>query len=91
MVIAIELWKYVLTLEADGRFRVRHQITPADAGYGTEVDIHLPADYFDTHSVKKFYEHVAPMQHCRPRKDLIDKNAEIAAIKAQLAKVGILH
>lgn len=90
MLIYIENWNYLLTREADNRFRVWHHITPADACYGTEVDVHLPADYFQNHSVKRFYEHISQQQNCRPRPQVFDKHQEIKDLTAQLRGAGWL-
>lgn len=88
MLICIEHWKYLMFRQADGQFRVWHHVTPADAGYGTEVEVHLPGDYFRNHSVKKFYEYIAGQQHCHPGS--CDKQAEIKTLKAQLTEAGWL-
>ena len=88
MLIYIENWDYLLTREADKRFRVWHHITPADACYGTEVDVYLPDDYFQTHSVKRFYEHIAQQQHCRPSSKCFDKHQEMKDLTAQLREAG---
>ena len=89
MLICIENWRYLLNREADNQLRVRHHVTPADAGYGTEVDVLLPADYFQNHSVKKFYEHIAQQQNCRPRAQVFDKRQEIKDLTAQLLAAGL--
>ena len=88
MLIYIENWDYLLTREPDKQFRIRHHITPADAGYETEIDIYLPADYFQNNSVKRFYEHMAEQQHCRPNPRSFDKREEIKNLTAQLRSAG---
>ncbi|MBQ8202621.1 MAG: hypothetical protein IJZ74_12725 [Clostridia bacterium] len=90
MIITIEGWDYLLCRMEDHCFRVWHHISPTDGCYGTEVDISLPADYFETHSVKALYELIAPMQHCRPSKQHYDKHAEIKKLKEQLSKAGLI-
>lgn len=89
MVIHIETWIYMLTREKGGRFRLWHHVTPADGGYGTEVDIYLPADYFQTHSVKTFYEFVTT-KHCRPDPKYVDKSAQLKELTKQLQAAGWL-
>ena len=84
MLITIENWDYLLTREPDNRFRVWHHVTPADACYGTEVDVYLSADYFQKHSVKKFHEHIAQQQNCRPHAQAFDKRQEIKSLTQQL-------
>ena len=87
--IRIENWSYRLTREEDGRLRRWHHVTPADDGYGAEVDLHLPADYFQTHSVKDFYRFVTT-KHCSPAPQYVDKAAEIKELKKQFREQGWL-
>ena len=89
MMIRIETWSYMLTREKDGQFRLWHHVSPADGGYGVEVDMHLPADYFQTHSVKKFYEFVTT-KHCSPDPRSVDKRAQIKELTKQLHAAGWL-
>lgn len=87
MFIMIELWDYLLIRETDGRFLLEHCVTPRDGSYGVEVHKYLPADYFQTHSVKEFYEMVCD-GHCNPRPDLYNKAEQMKIIKQQLKDAG---
>ena len=87
--IRIENWTYRLTREEDGRFRLWHHVNPADGGYGVELDMHLPADYFRTHSVQEFYKFVTT-KHCSPDPRYVDKSAEIKELRKQLRAQGWL-
>jgi len=88
MFIYIEVWDYLLTKEPDGRFLVWHHISPEDGGYGTEVEVYLSADYFQKHSVKKFYEFIACKQNCRPVGQSFDKQQQIKTITEKLRRAG---
>ena len=86
MLLMIEGWDYLVDREPDGRFLIWHHVSPADAGYGTEIRYHLPADYLKNHSVKEFYERLAAAQMCRPLSS--DKRSEIAALEKKLRAAG---
>lgn len=88
IMITIESWDYMVIRQPDDGFRVWHQVTPADGGYGTQVDILLPADYFRTHSAKQFYAYIAPMQNFRPRPACLDKQGEIRELTQRLRSMG---
>lgn len=88
MLISIDGWDYLMSREPDGRFYVWHHVTPADAGYGTEVKVYLPSDYFRSNTVEEFYDDIAGNQSCRPLSS--HKQQEIEKLKAQLAEEGWL-
>lgn len=85
--ITVQNWTYILRREKDDRFFLWHHVTPADGGYGVEVEKYLPANYFETHSVKKFYEYVSGLMP-KPRPEAVDKHAELKALKQQLCTAG---
>lgn len=84
--ILIDMWDYMMILQDDHQFHVWHHVTPADGGYGREVNLYLPADYFKKHTVKQFYETVAQMQTLHPKN--VDKRQEIKDLTAQLRDAG---
>ena len=88
MMILIGAFDYMLIRLGDGRFRVWHHVTPADGGYGREVDFLLPADYFRTHRVEEFYDHVASMQARMATEPSRAEN--LRALKRQLTDAGWL-
>lgn len=88
MMICVESWDYMLILQQDQRFRLWHHVTPADGGYGREVDLYLPGDYFKSHTVKQFYEMVAQQQTFHPKNE--DKRESIRILTEQLHSAGWL-
>lgn len=86
--ITIDAFDYMLIRQNDSRFRVWHHITPADGGYGREVDLQLPADYFHTHTAAQFYDHVAALQ--QPMRTPPSRAECLRALTAQLKEAGWL-
>jgi hypothetical protein len=72
---------------ADGSFRLWHHVTPADGGYGREVDIMLPADYFKKNSARDFYEQIAPLQMIPVSN--YSKEADIKALASALKAANL--
>ena len=83
----VENWSYSLSRESDSRFLLIHHVTPADGGYGVEVERYLPKDYFAAHSVKEFYKSVT-QGHCSPDPKWVDKQAELKRLKELLESKG---
>ena len=87
--IGVQNWRYQLDREPDGRFRLRHHVTPSDGGYGMEVDLLLEKDYFRTHSVNEFYDFVSG-QMAKPDPKYMDKKQELRDLKQKLQDQGWL-
>jgi hypothetical protein len=87
MMISIASWDYMLTRNPDGSFRLWHHVTPADGGYGREVDIMLPADYFKKNSARDFYEQIAPLQMIPVSN--YSKEADIKALASALKAANL--
>ena len=85
--IEIQRWDYRLIRESDGRFYLWRTVTPADGGYSADVRVYFEADYFETHSVKQFYNCVANM-NSKPRPELVDKKKEMEDLTQALRKIG---
>ena len=61
--IRIDNWDYMLFKNRNGRgYNVWHQVTPADGGYGTQVNVTLPETYFKEHTVEEFFRFIASQQ-----------------------------
>ena len=55
--IIVERWEYLCWKCENGSFAIWHHITPSDGGYGCEVSLGLPSDYFHTHTVEELYDY----------------------------------
>lgn len=85
--IRIASWDHYFRKLDDGSFTVWHHNTIADAGYGTEVFVKLPADYFLNHSISEFYDSVAKEHICVN----FDKKAvEIKNIRDLFGEYGLV-
>ena len=90
MLITIEGWEYSLELTSDRKIRVRHVVTPADGGYGRNVDVLLSAEYLRTHTVEEFYDDIAS-ENTHPAPEYIHREQEIEAIREMFLLHQITH
>ncbi|MBE5775511.1 MAG: hypothetical protein E7337_16565 [Clostridiales bacterium] len=90
MLITIEGWKYLLELTSDRMIRVRHVVTPADGGYGRNVDVLLSAEYLRTHTIEEFYDDIAS-ENTHPAPEYIHREQEIEAIREMFHLHQITH
>ncbi len=87
--IKIETWDYMLTNIGTIGFELWHHVTPEDGGYGTEVRLNFPADYFKTHTVEDLYNSPTSM-HMRPTPNSFNREKEIETLKNALKSLGWL-
>ena len=86
--IKIELWDYLVEEVPNQGLMVWHHVTPADGGYGQEVDMVLPYKYFQTHSAEEFWKTIAA-QNTSPAPEFVDRATEVQRIRDMFEYFGL--
>ena len=86
--IVIEGWDYLVEEQPNRGIFVWHHVTPRDGGYGQEVNLILPYEYFQTHNVEEFWEEIAS-KNTHPSPEFFNKPKELRKVREMLEYFGV--